>query len=427
MQHGSPPQAVILPSASAGSFMAPMIILTTLFFMWGLLTSLNDVLVPHLKAVYSLSYMEAMLVQSCFFGAYLVASIPAGILIRRIGYQNGVIAGLAVAAGGCLLFYPAATQGFAIFLLALFTLACGITVLQVAANPFVTVMGKPETASRRLTLTQAFNALGTAIAPALGGMLILGGHAAESVNPAAMSAADALAYQSQQAQSVQLPYVALAVLLMLMAILFTFARLPKIADSATSANANASLLEHRHVVLGAIGIFLYVGAEVSIGSFLINFLGEPGVGGLPLAEAAHYVSYYWAGALIGRFAGYFAMRHIAPGKAIATCAVGAMLLILLAISARGSLAMWSMIAVGLCNAIMFPVIFSMAVHRLGSLTGRASGLLCMAIVGGAFIPLMQGAMADAMGLHLSFLVPAACYAYILYFGLRFSRQSGSGD
>jgi len=427
MQHGSPPQAVILPSASAGSFMAPMIILTTLFFMWGLLTSLNDVLVPHLKAVYSLSYMEAMLVQSCFFGAYLVASIPAGILIRRIGYQNGVIAGLAVAAGGCLLFYPAATQGFAIFLLALFTLACGITVLQVAANPFVTVMGKPETASRRLTLTQAFNALGTAIAPALGGMLILGGHAAESVNLAAMSAADALAYQSQQAQSVQLPYIALAVLLMLMAILFTFARLPKIADSAASANANGSLLEHRHLVLGAIGIFLYVGAEVSIGSFLINFLGEPGVGGLPLAEAAHYVSYYWAGALVGRFAGYFAMRHIAPGKAIATCAVGAMLLILLAISAHGSLAMWSMIAVGLCNAIMFPVIFSMAVHRLGSLTGRASGLLCMAIVGGAFIPLMQGAMADAMGLHLSFLVPAACYAYILYFGLRFSRQSGSGD
>ncbi len=401
----------------------PLVIVTILFFMWGLLTSLNDVLIPHLKAIYTLTYVQAMLVQFCFFGAYLIVSLPAGMLIRRIGYQRGAVSGLVVAALGCALFYPAANGGYGLFLFAFFVLAGGITVLQVAANPYVTVLGDPRTASSRLTLTQAFNSLGTTVAPALGGMLILSSSVLDDAQLARLPELEQLAYRAAQAAAVQGPYLALAGALLLLAVLFALARLPKLADAADGAAAGrfADLFAHKHLVLGTLGIFLYVGGEVSIGSFLINYMGEPQIAGLAQAEAAHYVSLYWGGAMVGRFIGFAVMRTISPGKALAFNAACSMALILVAILGSGHVAMWAILAVGLCNSIMFPTIFSMALHGLGRQTGQASGLLCMAIVGGALVPFAQGALADSLGVQLSFCVPAACYGFILYFGLRYAN------
>ncbi|MYM82330.1 glucose/galactose MFS transporter [Duganella sp. FT50W] len=422
MEHYS--QTVVAPgrSQTSGGNTGPLVIVTILFFMWGLLTSLNDVLIPHLKAVYTLTYVQAMLVQFCFFGAYFIVSLPAGMLIKKLGYQNGAVAGLTIAAAGCALFYPAATSGYTLFLIAFFVLAAGITILQVAANPYVAVLGDARTASSRLTLTQAFNSLGTTVAPALGGMLILGGGVLSSADLAKLPAAELAAYHAKEAASVQGPYLALAAALLVLAVLFALARLPKIVDAEQGgAQAGfADALQHRHLALGAVAIFLYVGGEVSIGSFLINFLGEPHVAGLTAERAAHYVSFYWGGAMIGRFIGFAVMRTVSPGKALAFNAAAVIVLVLLAIFSGGSLAMWSILAVGLFNSIMFPTIFSMALNKLGPLTGQGSGVLCMAIVGGALVPFAQGYLADTVSLQLSFLVPAACYLFILYFGLKYA-------
>jgi FHS family L-fucose permease-like MFS transporter len=424
MEHISQPSALQQARPHARNT-GPLVIVTILFFMWGLLTALNDVLIPHLKALYTLTYVQAMLVQFCFFGAYFLVSLPAGILIKKIGYQNGAVAGLVIAAAGCALFYPAANSGYALFLLGFFVLAAGITILQVAANPYVTVLGDAHTASSRLTLTQAFNSLGTTVAPTLGGILILSGSVLGVAELAQLPEAQQIAYRATQAASVQGPYLALAAALLVLALLFAFARLPKIthADDGAlhlDAAAKSSALAHPHLLMGAIGIFLYVGGEVSIGSFLINFLGEPNVGALTPSAAAHYVSYYWGGAMVGRFIGFAVMRFVSPGKALAFNAASSIVLVMLAIFADGQVAMWAILAVGLCNSIMFPTIFSMALHQLGKFTGQASGILCMAIVGGALVPFAQGLLADTVGLQWSFVVPAACYTFILYFGLRFA-------
>ncbi|MBQ5940092.1 sugar MFS transporter [Massilia sp. AB1] len=431
MEHISQPVRLQQTQAQAGNT-GPLIIVTLLFFMWGLLTALNDVLIPHLKELYTLSYVQAMLVQFCFFGAYFLVSLPAGALIKKIGYQNGAVAGLVIAAIGCALFYPASQSGYGLFLFGFFVLAAGITVLQVAANPYVTVLGDPRNASSRLNLTQAFNSLGTTIAPALGGFLILSGSVLGAAELAQLPAAEQLAYRAAQAASVQGPYLALAGALLVLALLFAFARLPKIehtddATAATGAAAKSSVLAHRHLVLGTIGIFLYVGAEVSIGSFLINFFGEPQIAGLSHAAAAHYVSYYWGGAMIGRFIGFAVIRYVSPGKALAFNSAASIALVMVAIFGQGQAAMWAIIAVGLFNSIMFPTIFSMALYRLGKFTGQASGILCMAIVGGAVVPFAQGLLADTIGLQWSFVVPAACYAFILYFGLKYAGLYQQGE
>lgn len=403
----------------------PLIIVTVLFFMWGLLTSLNDVLIPHLRSIYTLSYVQAMLVQFCFFGAYFLVSLPAGMLIKKIGYQNGAVAGLVIAAAGCALFYPASLSGYVVFLLAFFVLAAGITILQVAANPYVTALGNAATASSRLTLTQAFNSLGTTIAPTLGGIMILSGGVLTAAELARLPLAERVLYRAHEAVSVQGPYLALAGGLTVLAIMFAFARLPKIShveDNGGSIQANISVFAHRHLVLGAIGIFLYVGGEVSIGSFLINFMGERDIAGLSPAAAAHYVSFYWGGAMVGRFIGFGVMRNVSPGKTLAFNAGCSIVLILTAVLSRGQLAMWSIIAVGLFNSIMFPTIFSMALNKLGKFTGQGSGILCMAIVGGAIVPFAQGYLADLIGLQWSFLIPAGCYTFILYFGMKYASM-----
>jgi len=423
MEHYSQAAPISGSPAQAGGNTVPLIIVTILFFMWGLLTSLNDVLIPHLKAVYTLTYVQAMLVQFCFFGAYFIVSLPAGMLIKRIGYQKGAVAGLTIAAAGCALFYPAATTGYTLFLIAFFVLAGGITILQVAANPYVTVLGDPQTASSRLTLTQAFNSLGTTVAPALGGMLILSGVVLNATDLAKLPAAEQAAYHAKEAASVQGPYLVLALALLALAVLFAFARLPKIVDAEQPGGETAgwsAVLKHRHLVLGAIAIFLYVGGEVSIGSFLINFLGESHVAGLAPADAAPFVSYYWGGAMVGRFIGFAVMRTVSPGKALAFNSAAVILLVLLAIFGSGHVAMWAILAVGLFNSIMFPTIFSMALNKLGPLTGQGSGVLCMAIVGGALVPFAQGLLADTVSVQMSFLIPAACYTFILYFGLKYA-------
>jgi len=403
------------PETSEGSYGFALSALTSLFFMWGFITCLNDILIPHLKGVFSLSYTESMLIQFCFFGAYFVVSLPAGSLVKRIGYQKGIVCGLLIASLGCLLFYPAASlQTYPLFLGALFVLASGITVLQVSANPYVAALGKPETASSRLTLTQAFNALGTTIAPLFGAVLILSAITV-GTEPAAQGPASA--------DSVKLPYLLLSATLALGALFFSRLKLPQI-DSHTQPITDASTEEARsalsysHLALGALGIFVYVGAEVSIGSFLVSFLGQEHVAGLEEAEAAHYIAYYWGGAMIGRFVGAAVMQRVDAGKVLFCNAVAAALLVTTAILGSGPLAMWAILLVGLCNSIMFPTIFSLAIKGLAGSTSQGSSILCLAIVGGALIPLLQGVLADTIGLQMSFFIPVFCYFYIAYYGIK---------
>ncbi|HXU62203.1 MAG TPA: L-fucose:H+ symporter permease [Polyangia bacterium] len=419
--------ATTVGASQAGSrtnYTAPLAVLTTLFFMWGFLTCLNDIIIPHLKAVFELNYAKAMLIQFAFFTAYFVMSLPSGRIVTRFGYKNGIIMGLGGAALGCLLFYPAAgVRSYALFLLALFVLASGITLLQVAANPFVAALGKPETASSRLTLTQAFNSLGTTLAPQFGSLLILSTAAKSSAEIKQMTPEAANSYRLAEAASVQHPYIGLAITLVLLAVAIGMFKLPKIEDVTPSAPAQAtgghkSAWSYRHLVLGAVAIFVYVGGEVAIGSFLVNYFKEPSIGGLTESAGAKLVSLYWAGAMIGRFIGTLTLRVWKPGKVLAVHAVAAVVLVLISMATHGQVAMWTIIAVGLFNSIMFPTIFTLAIDGLGPHTSQGSGILCMAIVGGALIPVAQGALADAIGIHYGFIIAALCYVYIAWYGAK---------
>jgi FHS family L-fucose permease-like MFS transporter len=410
-------------TAEGAKYTGPLVVLTTLFFMWGGLTSLNDVLIPHLKGIFSLNYFQAMLVQFCFFGAYGLMSIPAGRIVKRLGFKTGIMVGLAGAAVGCLMFYPAAAvRSYGVFLTAFFVLATGIVVLQVAANPFVAVLGKPETASSRLTLTQAFNSLATWAFPRFIGPVIL---VVAGLSAAEIAKLTPAARQAQEAQAVQLPYVGLAIALGLLAVIVWRSHLPTI-DTANTADAQAagslpdrgSAWGYRHLVLGAVGIFVYVGAEVAIGSLLVNYLKEPYTLGLPVTEGTTIMPYYWLCAMIGRFIGTFTLRKLPAGKVLAAHAVIATLLVVTSVLTTGWTAVGTIIAVGLLNSIMFPTIFTLAIEGLGRYTEQGSGILCAAIFGGAVIPALQGAFADKAGLHISFILPAICYVYIAWYGLR---------
>lgn len=400
-------------------------VLTSLFFMWGFITCLNDILIPHLKAVFTLNYTQAMLIQFCFFTAYFVMSLPSGYIVEKIGYKKGIVLGLIIAGIGCLMFYPAAgTRSYGLFLTAFFVLASGITLLQVAANPYVTILGKPETASSRLNLTQAFNSLGTTIAPIFGSMLILSVAVKSTEALSSMSAEDLAAYQLTEAAAVQNPYVILALVLFAIAGVFAVIKLPVI-EAAAPAEISGSAMDDRasawkypHLILGAVGIFVYVGAEVSIGSFLVNFLGEKNIAGLAEADAGKYVSFYWGGAMIGRFVGAAIMQKLNPGKVLGVASLVAALLVVITMLSSGSLAMWLILSVGLFNSIMFPCIFSLGVAGLGKHTGQGSGILCMAIVGGALIPLLQGFLADSIGIQKAFFIPVLCYLFIVYYGYK---------
>lgn len=374
--------------------------LTSLFFIWGFVTALNDILIPHLKAEFSLSYTQAMLVQFCFFGAYFIVSPMAGKLIASVGYLKGIYCGLATIALGCLLFVPAASfKEYSLFLGALFVLASGITVLQVSANPFVASIGQARTAASRLNLAQAVNSLGHTLGPSFGAILILGSAAASS-------------------DAVKLPYVLIAGFVIVVAFSLKLLKLDEPSHiQQQDASSNESVWQKPQLVFGALAIFLYVGAEVSIGSFLVNYFQRPEIGGLSATTAGHMVGYYWGGAMIGRFIGALVTRYVHPSKVLCFNAVMAILLLIITTQTSGKTAMYSVIAIGLFNSIMFPTIFSLAIQGLGSLTAKGSSLLCQGIVGGALFPLLQAVVADNYGVQVSFAVPIVAFLYIFAYGI----------
>jgi MFS transporter, FHS family, L-fucose permease len=402
-------------------------VMTTIFFMWGFLTCLNDILIPHLKAVYELTYFRASLIQFTFFGTYFIMSLPAGALVKSMGYKKSIVAGLAVAGVGALGFWPAAaSHSYYAFLGALFVLATGITILQVAANPYVALLGPERTASSRLTLAQALNSAGTAIAPIFGGLLILADTPKTGDEITKLSAAEQITYRAHEASVVQGPYLFLAVVLFVLAVLVFLFRMPSLDESTEKADPThhtlREALRYAHVFFGVLAIFFYVGSEVTIGSYLINFLALPNIGNMSQQDASKYVTAYWTMAMIGRFLGSFLLVKFPPRKLLAIFATINIALLLATILGSGHAAIYSIVAIGLFNSIMFPTIFSLGIERMGPLTGKASSLLIMAIVGGALFPPIQGFIADHLGnLQIAFIVPLIGYAYIVFYGLSGSK------
>ena len=402
---------------------------TAIFFMWGFITELNDVLIPHLKSVFELKYWQAMLVQFCFFGAYLVMALPAGAVVARVGYKAGIVIGLLVAGGGALAILPAAQAGvYTMFLVALFILASGIVLLQCSANPYVALLGAPERAPSRLNLAQAINSVGHTIGPWVGGALILGATHLSAEQLAALPAAE-------RVHTVQPLYLGVASALVLLAIAVALFRLPAHAEATEKADplrhTFAEVLKYSHVRWGVLAIFLYVGAEVATGSFLANYAMRPDIGNIPPDKVGRFVSFYWGAAMVGRFIGAGLLLRFDPRRLLGLYALVNIALIVLTNVLPGPAAMWSVIAIGLFNSIMFPTIFTLVIDRLGPLVPKASSLLVMAIFGGAVIPFLQGHLVDTIqaatnnettGLRLAFFLPALCYAYVAWYGWKGSRR-----
>lgn len=430
----------------SGGFRIPFIVVTSLFFLWGFITVLVDALIPRLKAVFELSFFEAGLAQFAFFLAYALVSIPSGYLIARIGYKKGVVVGLVAMAAACMVFWPAAEfRVFGIFLLAMFMLAGGITTLQVAANPYVAALGPSETSSSRLNLAQAFNSLGTTLAPLVSAAFILGTAVLSADDIAALTEAARSEYYAGEAGAVQGPFLVLAAVLAVLAVAFGRFDLPAILDTEHHRSGSyAAVLRSPRLMLGAVGIFVYVGAEVSIGSYLVNYFliagmpetvldsafltriatwlsGSDPTTLVPARIAGTFLFFYWGGAMVGRFIGAAIMQRIRPGIVLASFALGATLLLIVTVASTGAVAVWAPLFVGLCNSVMFPTIFTLGIHDLDQHTAQGSGVLCTAIVGGAIIPPLFGAIGDAAGLQIAFLLPAACYVYIAWYGRAMAR------
>jgi FHS family L-fucose permease-like MFS transporter len=400
------------------------IFVMALFFVFGGITSLNDVIIPKLKELFTLSYGQAMLVQSAFFAAYFVISLPAAGIVRRTGYMRTAAFGVLTMAVGCLLFIPASRSGqFGVFLLALFVLASGITMVQVVANPLISLLGSPRTAHSRLTFAQAFNSLGTTVFPYVGSILILGSLAAA---PDPADTAAVTAYRVQETQVVVNTYLGLAAaLLVLTAVIWVRRhRLPLTPGAPIRFTHALELLKRRRFAWGALCIFLYVGAEVAIGSLIVNYLMQSSTMGLEQQAAGKHVTLYWLGALIGRFIGAALLRMVSPGKVLAAAAIGAIALIAASMVVQGPASGWTLLAIGLCNSIMFPTIFTLACEGLGRRAPEGSGLICVAIVGGAIVPPLTGLLADITDLRTALLLPAACYAVIAAYGV-YARRPAS--
>ncbi|MDA7558664.1 sugar MFS transporter [Flavobacteriaceae bacterium] len=431
------------------SYRSALIFLTTLFFLWGFITVLVDSLVPRLKDVFEMSYAKTVLVQFAFFTAFFVVSVPAGALLSKIGYRKGIVLGLIIMALGCLLFYPAAEyRNFNIFLIGYFTLAGGITMLQVAANPYVALLGSEEGASSRLNLSQAFNSLGTTIAPVVGALFLLSDSVKTSEEINALSTLERTGYYAAEAATVQTPFLLIATFIAVLAIIFAFIKLPKVMQESPRGGY-LSLLRNKLMIMGALGILVYVGAEVAIGSFLVNYFNDMNLAIIvtnnetmmniantiastfnktfsnsdPKSLLGIFIIFYWGGAMIGRFIGAYLTKIIAPGKVLSMFALLAILMILISINTQGLLSMWSILAVGLFNSIMFPTIFTLTLEGLGELKAQASGLLCMAIVGGAIIPFMFGSLIDGYGFKTAFILTIICYGYIVYYGRLKNRKT----
>ncbi|MDA7707227.1 sugar MFS transporter [Flavobacteriaceae bacterium] len=431
------------------SYRSALIFLTTLFFLWGFITVLVDSLVPRLKDVFEMSYAKTVLVQFAFFTAFFVVSVPAGTLLSKIGYRKGIVLGLIIMALGCLLFYPAAEyRNFTIFLSGYFTLAGGITVLQVAANPYVALLGSEEDASSRLNLSQAFNSLGTTIAPIVGALFLLSDSVKTSEEINLLTDLDKINYYSAEAATVQTPFLLIAAFIGILALIFAFIKLPKVMQESPKAGY-LSLLKNKLMLMGALGIFVYVGAEVAIGSFLVNYFSDMNLAVIvmenemmmniantiasvfnktfsnsdPKSLLGIFIIFYWGGAMIGRFIGAYLTKIMDAGKVLSIFASLAILMILISINTQGLISMWSILAVGLFNSIMFPTIFTLTLEGLGDLKAQASGLLCMAIVGGAIIPFAFGSLIDGFGFKKAFILTVICYGYIMYYGKLKSRKT----
>ena len=435
-------------SSSNKSYKSAFVFLTTLFFLWGFITVLVDSLVPRLKDVFEISYAKTVLIQFAFFTAFFVFSLPAGFILSKIGYKKGIVLGLVTMALGCLLFYPAAEfRNFSVFLVGYFTLAGGITVLQVAANPYVALLGNEEGASSRLNLSQAFNSLGTTIAPIIGALFLLSSSVKTSTEIALLSDVEKTDYYIAEAATVQTPFLIISIFIIALAIVFAFIKLPTVMQVAPK-DGYFTLLKNKLMLMGALGIFVYVGAEVAIGSFLVNYFDSINLAVLvsqnesimsiantiacvfnksfsetdPKSLLGIFVIFYWGGAMIGRFIGAYLTKILAPGKVLAIFATLAIVMIVVSINTSGLLSMWSILAVGLFNSIMFPTIFTLSLEGLGDLKAQASGLLCMAIVGGAIIPFAFGSLIDNFGFKTAFILAILCYGYILFYG-RFKSKN----
>ena len=418
--------------------------------MWGFITVLVDALIPRLKDVFELTYLQAGLVQFAWFTAYGIISIPGGRLIKRLGYKNGILIGLSLAAIGCLIFYPAAsTRLFALFLLALFVVASGITILQVAANPYISVLGPEEGASSRLNLAQAFNSLGTTIAPIISATYLLSDTVKSGAEQAAMAPDTLEAYRSAEAGAVQVPFVLLALAFLLLAGIIWRIALPRILEGQSSSERSLSdVFSNGRLRAGALGIFVYVGAEVALGSYMVNYglnlnvhelmqsspllermaglaaaiKGQSVVDMDPKGKLGVLLTFYWGGAMVGRFIGAALMQKIRPGLMLGLFATLAVTMVISSAGSTGLAALLLLLGVGLCNSIMFPTIFTLGIEQLGDAKPQGSGILCTAIVGGAVIPPAFGALVDASGFGLALLLPAVCYAYIAGFGFRSGRM-----
>lgn len=425
------------------SYQSSFISVTILFFLWGFITVLVDSLVPRLKDVFEMSYAKTVLVQFAFFTAFFVVSLPAGAILTKIGYKKGIVLGLIIMALGCLLFYPAAEyRNFNVFLIGYFTLASGITVLQVAANPYVALLGSEEGASSRLNLSQAFNSLGTTIAPVVGALFLLSDSVKTSEEIDLLNITDKANYYAAEAATVQVPFLLIATFIGILALIFSFIKLPKVMEDSPKGGYLA-LLKNKLMMLGALGIFVYVGAEVAIGSFLVNYFDDMNLAVIvaenntmmsiantiastfnktfsnsdPKSLLGIFIIFYWGGAMIGRFIGAYLTKIMSPGRVLSIFASLAIILIIISINTIGLLSMWSILAVGLFNSIMFPTIFTLTLRGLGDLKAQASGLLCMAIVGGAIIPFAFGSLIDGFGFKTAFILTIVCYGYILYYGM----------
>ena len=387
-----------------------MIVMTMLFFSCGFLATLNDILISQLKLIFNLNYARVMLVQFSFFSSFLVFSFPSGKLVEVAGYQRTLSWGLFTMSTGALLFIPAAmVPSFLLFMAALLVLAGGVTALQVSGNSYVSVLGPAKTASSRLNLTQAFNSLGSTIAPYIGGLLLL--------KSASMPAAS----RAQQAAHLRAPYVGIALILFLLGCFLTWYKMPTVQYGHGNRGTDGtwrSAWRIRHLMLAAVGIFLYCGAEIGIGGFLVNYIIEHDIGDMTAKAASRYVSLYWGGSMVGRFVGSAILRRIRPGVLLGINAAGALSLVVISIVSHGHVAMWSILLVGVFNSIMFPTLFTLGIAELGSLTAKGSGILMASAVGAAILPVLQGMVADALGVHLSFLVPAIAYVYVAYYGFR---------
>jgi FHS family L-fucose permease-like MFS transporter len=407
------PQATTIQPAGTGNYTIPLLLMVSLYFAIGFITSLNDILVPHFKLAFHLTNVLALLVQMCFFGAYFVMSVPSGWIIGRIGSKSGIVAALLTMSAGLLLFLPASILiSYPLFLFALFVVGSGLALLQVAINPYVGALGKPETAAARLNLCGFLNSFASTIAPRLGAAFIFIAAGATTI---------------QRLHSVRVPYLLLALAAALMAALFWFVKLPELIEKATDvtstdlATGKSSAWQFRNLRLGALAIFFYVGVEVAIGSLMINFLGQPSMGSMSQVRAANYVSLYWGGAMVARLLGFFVLQKVRDQRALLFVAILGCIAVAITIFGHGPLALWAIVSCGLFNSVMWPCIFPMSVEGLGRFTSQGSGILITMVVGGAIIPEAQGWLADHYGYQHSYAIVLLCYAYIVFFALSYRK------